>query len=146
MERSKFIANSMGKQDKHCRQPLKYLNIYIQFHSIASSLGAAVTMPICGYLISSSGWECVFYATGESIRNDTKEDIVLTMLCHFQVLLVFYGHSAGSHLPTRVRLFTLVFPSKNVVKLKRLSAVPHLRSGQVTCHGVICSHHLLYGL
>lgn len=41
MERSKFIANTM-----------------------ASSLGAAITMPICGYLISSFGWASVFYATG----------------------------------------------------------------------------------
>lgn len=41
MERSKFIANMM-----------------------ASSLGAAITMPICGYLIASVGWESVFYVTG----------------------------------------------------------------------------------
>lgn len=30
----------------------------------ASSLGAAITMPICGYLIASLGWESVFYVTG----------------------------------------------------------------------------------
>lgn len=41
MERSKFIANMM-----------------------ASALGAALTMPLCGYLISSVGWESVFYVTG----------------------------------------------------------------------------------
>ncbi|XP_024946938.1 putative inorganic phosphate cotransporter isoform X2 [Cephus cinctus] len=41
MERSKFVANMM-----------------------ASSLGAAITMPICGYLIASLGWESVFYVTG----------------------------------------------------------------------------------
>ncbi|CAG9773623.1 unnamed protein product [Ceutorhynchus assimilis] len=41
MERSKFIANMM-----------------------ASSLGAALTMPVCGYLISTIGWESVFYVTG----------------------------------------------------------------------------------
>ncbi|XP_046588887.1 sialin isoform X2 [Neodiprion lecontei] len=41
MERSKFIANMM-----------------------ASSLGAAITMPICGFLIASIGWESVFYVTG----------------------------------------------------------------------------------
>uniref|UniRef100_U5EX23 Putative permease of the major facilitator superfamily n=1 Tax=Corethrella appendiculata TaxID=1370023 RepID=U5EX23_9DIPT len=41
MDRSKFIANMM-----------------------ASSLGAAVTMPICGFLIASIGWESVFYFTG----------------------------------------------------------------------------------
>lgn len=41
MERSKFIANMM-----------------------ASSLGAAITLPVCGYLISSLGWPSVFYFTG----------------------------------------------------------------------------------
>ncbi|KAF4521623.1 hypothetical protein B566_EDAN006665 [Ephemera danica] len=41
MDRSKFIANMM-----------------------ASSLGAAITMPICGFLIASLGWESVFYFTG----------------------------------------------------------------------------------
>nr|CAD7576467.1 unnamed protein product [Timema californicum] len=30
----------------------------------ASSLGAAITMPVCGYLIASLGWESVFYVTG----------------------------------------------------------------------------------
>ncbi|XP_047107340.1 sialin [Schistocerca piceifrons] len=41
MERSKFIANTM-----------------------ASALGAAITMPVCGLLIASFGWESVFYSTG----------------------------------------------------------------------------------
>ncbi|XP_018568852.1 sialin isoform X2 [Anoplophora glabripennis] len=41
MERSKFIANMM-----------------------ASSLGAAITLPVCGFLISSLGWPSVFYFTG----------------------------------------------------------------------------------
>ncbi|KAJ8946330.1 hypothetical protein NQ318_004220 [Aromia moschata] len=41
MERSKFIANMM-----------------------ASGLGAALTLPVCGYLISTLGWASVFYATG----------------------------------------------------------------------------------
>ncbi|XP_066584108.1 putative inorganic phosphate cotransporter [Prorops nasuta] len=40
-ERSKFVSNMM-----------------------ASSLGAAITMPICGFLIASLGWESVFYVTG----------------------------------------------------------------------------------
>ncbi|KAI4490216.1 hypothetical protein M0802_010850 [Mischocyttarus mexicanus] len=40
-ERSKFVSNMM-----------------------ASSLGAAITLPICGYLIASFGWESVFYVTG----------------------------------------------------------------------------------
>lgn len=40
-ERSKFMSNMM-----------------------ASSLGAAITMPICGFLIASLGWESVFYVTG----------------------------------------------------------------------------------
>ncbi|XP_078045525.1 putative inorganic phosphate cotransporter [Augochlora pura] len=40
-ERSKFVSNMM-----------------------ASSLGAAITMPICGFLIASFGWESVFYVTG----------------------------------------------------------------------------------
>nr|CAD7200278.1 unnamed protein product [Timema douglasi] len=31
---------------------------------VASSLGAAITMPVCGYLIASLGWESVFYVTG----------------------------------------------------------------------------------
>lgn len=41
MDRSKFMSNMM-----------------------ASSLGAAVTMPICGFLIANFGWESSFYATG----------------------------------------------------------------------------------
>ncbi|KAJ8979410.1 hypothetical protein NQ317_015842 [Molorchus minor] len=41
LERSKFIANMM-----------------------ASSLGAALTLPVCGFLISTLGWESVFYVTG----------------------------------------------------------------------------------
>lgn len=41
MERSKFIANMM-----------------------ASSLGAAITMPVCGFLIAQWGWQSVFYITG----------------------------------------------------------------------------------
>jgi len=41
MDRSKFIANMM-----------------------ASSLGAAVTMPVCGFLIANLNWESVFYVTG----------------------------------------------------------------------------------
>lgn len=40
-ERSKFVSNMM-----------------------ASSLGAAVTMPVSGFLIASLGWESVFYVTG----------------------------------------------------------------------------------
>jgi ACS family sodium-dependent inorganic phosphate cotransporter len=41
LERSKFMANMM-----------------------ASALGAALTLPVCGYLISVFGWESVFYVTG----------------------------------------------------------------------------------
>nr|XP_022917118.1 sialin [Onthophagus taurus] len=41
MERSKFVANMM-----------------------ASSLGAAITMPVCGLLIDKLGWASVFYLTG----------------------------------------------------------------------------------
>lgn len=41
MDRSKFIANMM-----------------------ASSLGAAIAMPICGFLIATIGWQSVFYFTG----------------------------------------------------------------------------------
>lgn len=30
----------------------------------ASSLGAAITMPVCGFLLSTLGWESTFYVTG----------------------------------------------------------------------------------
>ncbi|KAM3959615.1 sialin [Aphomia sociella] len=33
-------------------------------HMMASSLGAAITMPICGFLIAHFGWESAFYFTG----------------------------------------------------------------------------------
>ncbi|RZC32717.1 MFS 1 and/or Sugar tr domain containing protein [Asbolus verrucosus] len=33
-------------------------------HMMASSLGAALTLPVCGYLIHYLGWPSVFYATG----------------------------------------------------------------------------------
>lgn len=42
MDRSKFMANMM-----------------------ASALGAAITMPICGYLIEYVNWQSVFYVTGK---------------------------------------------------------------------------------
>lgn len=41
-DRSKFISNMM-----------------------ASSLGAALTMPVCGFLIYNFGWPSVFYVTGK---------------------------------------------------------------------------------
>ncbi|XP_013140906.1 PREDICTED: sialin [Papilio polytes] len=41
MDRSKFMSNMM-----------------------ASSLGAAITMPVCGFLIAHFGWESAFYFTG----------------------------------------------------------------------------------
>ncbi|XP_037958154.1 sialin [Teleopsis dalmanni] len=41
MERSRFMSNMM-----------------------ASSLGAAITMPICGFLMDVAGWSSVFYLTG----------------------------------------------------------------------------------
>lgn len=31
---------------------------------MASSLGAALTLPICGFLIDKFGWESAFYSTG----------------------------------------------------------------------------------
>lgn len=31
---------------------------------LASGLGAAITLPVCGLLISTWGWESVFYITG----------------------------------------------------------------------------------
>lgn len=43
-DRSKFIANMM-----------------------ASSLGAAITMPVCGFLIHHFGWPSTFYCTGKDI-------------------------------------------------------------------------------
>lgn len=36
----------------------------VKFLAAASSLGAAITMPVCGYLIATVGWESVFYVTG----------------------------------------------------------------------------------
>lgn len=42
VDRSKFMANMM-----------------------ASSLGAAVTMPVCGFLIEYFSWQSVFYVTGK---------------------------------------------------------------------------------
>ena len=50
MDRSKFISNMM-----------------------ASALGAAITMPICGYLISWFGWPSVFYSTGKLCHNKQVE-------------------------------------------------------------------------
>lgn len=44
-DRSKFIANMM-----------------------ASSLGAAFTMPVCGFLIYNFGWPSVFYVTGKFLN------------------------------------------------------------------------------
>lgn len=41
-----------------------YQNNSLHFLVLASSLGAAFTLPICGYLIAWFGWESVFYVTG----------------------------------------------------------------------------------
>lgn len=46
VDRSKFMANMM-----------------------ASSLGAAITMPICGFLIEYVNWQSVFYVTGKHETN-----------------------------------------------------------------------------
>ncbi|KAL4705818.1 hypothetical protein ACJJTC_006538 [Scirpophaga incertulas] len=43
------------------------LNIEVETNRVvpaASSLGAAITMPICGFLIAHFGWESAFYFTG----------------------------------------------------------------------------------
>lgn len=45
VDRSKFMANMM-----------------------ASSLGAAVTMPVCGFLIEYFNWQSVFYVTGKQYQ------------------------------------------------------------------------------
>lgn len=45
VDRSKFMANMM-----------------------ASSLGAAITMPVCGFLIEYFNWQSVFYVTGKIWR------------------------------------------------------------------------------
>lgn len=44
VDRSKFMANMM-----------------------ASALGAAITMPICGFLIEKINWQSTFYFTGKNI-------------------------------------------------------------------------------
>lgn len=36
----------------------------LYWHILASGLGAAITLPICGLLISAWGWKSVFYITG----------------------------------------------------------------------------------
>lgn len=38
--------------------------MYFNCHFLASTLGAAITLPICGVLIAEWGWESVFYITG----------------------------------------------------------------------------------
>lgn len=38
--------------------------VHLNVSVAASSLGAAITMPVCGFLIASLGWESVFYVTG----------------------------------------------------------------------------------
>lgn len=74
VDRSKFMANMM-----------------------ASSLGAAVTMPLCGYLIEYINWESVFYVTGKknnilpnttnSHRLDTPFPAVISIFIHFHSFL-----------------------------------------------------------
>jgi MFS transporter, ACS family, solute carrier family 17 (sodium-dependent inorganic phosphate cotransporter), other len=58
MDRSKFISNMM-----------------------ASALGAAITMPICGYLISWFGWPSVFYSTGEFSVNQQVKNVYKISIC-----------------------------------------------------------------
>lgn len=59
VDRSKFMANMM-----------------------ASSLGAAVTMPLCGYLIEYIDWQSVFYVTGKKKKKFfyIKWNIIFTLL------------------------------------------------------------------
>lgn len=49
MDRSKFLSNMM-----------------------ASALGAAVTMPICGFMISWFGWQSTFYLTGQCFQSNSR--------------------------------------------------------------------------
>lgn len=96
MDRSKFISNMM-----------------------ASALGAAITMPICGYLISWFGWPSVFYSTGEF---DVNRKLKAVDKFNFQqVLSVFCGRCVGfcsfSKLPPNIR----EFPMRNEKKLKMQS-------------------------
>lgn len=65
MERSKFMSNMMGKSLFNSTPLCTVQGINnCLFSYLASSLGAAITMPLCGYLISVAGWASVFYWTG----------------------------------------------------------------------------------
>lgn len=75
VDRSKFMANMM-----------------------ASSLGAAVTMPLCGYLIEYIDWQSVFYVTGKKKKKNfyIKWNIIFTLLSsliirvHLFIILRFF--------------------------------------------------------
>jgi sugar phosphate permease len=55
MERSKFLSGMM-----------------------ASALGAAIAMPVCGFIISYFNWQTVFYVTGEFLKTNNCNNANLT--------------------------------------------------------------------
>lgn len=77
VDRSKFMANMM-----------------------ASALGAAITMPICGFLIEKINWQSTFYFTGKTfellffiqqiyqIWNYSNDKIVNNMHCNCDCNLI----------------------------------------------------------
>lgn len=52
-----------GKHDGYVTRQEKKLQMFNNLLT-ASSLGAAITLPVCGFLIITFGWESVFYSTG----------------------------------------------------------------------------------
>lgn len=81
VDRSKFMANMM-----------------------ASSLGAAITMPICGFLIEYVNWQSVFYVTGkhetnmiEFVRNSWHENKREAQLRRMNLYICVSGYCARVH-------------------------------------------------
>lgn len=52
------------KKLRNHKESKTLIRIFFFKNLIASSLGAAITMPVCGFLISYMGWQSVFYFTG----------------------------------------------------------------------------------
>lgn len=122
MDRSKFLSNMM-----------------------ASALGAAVTMPICGYMISWFGWQSTFYLTGNNstfffdfpnpLKSNSCSIKHYKRSLSFQVASECCGHCAGLCLSSKLQQNIREFPMKNATKSKTQSV--SFQSSLINFYGLI---------
>lgn len=87
---------------------------------MASALGAAIAMPVCGFMISAFGWPSVFYLTGEC-RVSFRVQQQFNNFFQLKVESVSSGHCVGSSLFSRLQRSIQEFLIKREKRLKTQS-------------------------